>query len=61
MINIYDCPQNLRDYKYVVYRTVNGTNRYYGAANDVEAASKIQGRLGKNGIVTEVKNIIAYF
>lgn len=46
-------PQYAADYKYIVYRVVDGQNWFYGAYNDVnkaaQVAAEIRGFVGERG------------
>lgn len=42
-----------KNYKYIIYREVNGVNWFYGADNDINICSEIVAELGSNARIVE--------
>ena len=45
------------NYKYVIYRVVDGVNWYWGACNNLEDCVNAIHVLGKNARITESENV----
>lgn len=57
MITISNLSSVARNYKYIIFRIVDGVNWYWGANDDVTKCSEICAQLGANARVVESINV----
>lgn len=58
MVQINNMSPRAKNYKYIIYRIVDGVNWYYGAYDDVLLCSEVCHTIGHNSRIVESNNVI---
>ena len=53
MYQIHNMPLHAYDYKFIIFRTVDGDAWYWGADNDLDRAARIAAEIGGSWCYTE--------